>query len=134
MRVSEYDTRISSFPKLQDCNKGGASYASGMGLEGFGERLRKARKAAKIKGDDLGEKVGVSKSTISHWEHDRYEPSLEQLVALCSQLRVSADWLIGREQPELSAEALHEAKAFEDLRPEDKRKWRALRMTIFSEA
>lgn len=127
--VSEYYTRGFSFPKLPNGNIAARLYAVGMG---FKERLREAREAAKLTGDQLGTKLAVSKSTISHWENGRYEPGIDELRALCDELRVSADWLIDRETTTLSAEAIQEARSYESLSAEDKRKWRAVRKTMFS--
>lgn len=72
---------------------------------GFKERLREARVAAKLTGEALGAKLAVSKATVSHWENGRYEPNLDQLKALCDELQVSADWLLERAGPPISAEA-----------------------------
>lgn len=100
----------------------------------FKARLREAREARELSGQALGSKLAVSKATISHWENGRYEPNLAQLKAVCDELVVSADWLLGRDQVNLSAEAMREAQAFEALSAEDRRKWRALRMTVFATA
>lgn len=62
----------------------------------FGVRLACAREAKKLTQGDLGSLLGgVSKQAISHWECDRYGPSIPQLRALCQHLDVSADVLIG---------------------------------------
>jgi transcriptional regulator with XRE-family HTH domain len=129
MRVSEYDTTKLSLAKLRSCNERTASYAQRMG---FGERLRDARKDKKLTGEELGRRVGMTKAGISHWEKDRYEPNLAQLTALADELEVTADWLLGREHPSLSADALKEALAYESLSPDDRRRWRTLRQTMFS--
>lgn len=133
MVVSGNYTRQFSIPKLWDGNIAGLSYALPMG---FKERLREARAAQTpaLSGEALGAKLAVSKATISHWENGRYEPSLEQLKALCDQLQVSADWLLDRDRADLSAEAIQEARAFEALSVEDRRKWRAMRRTMFATA
>lgn len=99
---------------------------------GFKERLREARNAAGLSGQALGAKLAVSKATVSHWENGRYEPSIAQLKALCDELGVSADWLMERSVLALSAEALAEARAYEAMPAEDRRKWRAMRLTMFS--
>lgn len=101
---------------------------------GFKERLREARNARGLSGEALGKTLAVSKATISHWENGRYEPSLEQLKALCAELGVTSDWLLEREPRTISAEAVQEAQAFEALSIEDRRKWRAMRRTMFATA
>jgi transcriptional regulator with XRE-family HTH domain len=100
----------------------------------FGERLRQAREAAKLTGEVLGGKLGVTRQAVSHWENGRYEPNLEQLQGLSGQLKVSADWLLGKEHVTLSAEAIAEAQFFDSLSPEDKRRWKTMRMAMFATA
>ena len=39
--------------------------------------------------------VGVTKQTISGWEHDRRKPDAEDIRALCIALGCSADYLLG---------------------------------------
>jgi transcriptional regulator with XRE-family HTH domain len=75
--------------------------------------------------------LGASKSTISHWETELHQPDLDELNAICNELNVTADWLLGRESAQLTAEGMREARAYEQLSPEDRRKWRALRNTMF---
>jgi transcriptional regulator with XRE-family HTH domain len=101
---------------------------------GFGDRLRQARNAKELSGEELGRRLALSKASISHWEKERYEPNLGQLRALCDELGVSADWLLERPGMDLSAEAIQEAMAYEALSLENRRKWRALRHTMFSPA
>lgn len=101
---------------------------------GFKDRLKQAREAKKLTGEELGRRLAVSKQTISHWEAGRYEPKLAYLAALAAELGQSTDWLLERDSVALSAEALQEARAYEALSPEDRRKWRALRLAMFAHA
>lgn len=57
----------------------------------------------------------MSKAGVSHWENDTHKPSIDQLKAICDELKVSADWLLELNQQSLSAEALAEARAFDAL-------------------
>lgn len=138
--VSNYDTCYSRLSKLQDCNKEPASYAEAMGkgipgktYEPFRQRLKAAREAAGMKGEELGDLVGYTKATVSKWERGGNEPNLTTLVALCGLFEVTADWMLGRESRTLSAEAYREALAFDRLDPEAQRKWRAMRLTLFTQ-
>lgn len=55
-----------------------------MGNEKFlAEKLKEARKAAKMSAADAGAAVGRSDKTIYAWENGLSEPSAEQLMALC---------------------------------------------------
>lgn len=131
MEVSQNYTPQFRIAKLLSRNKASLPYAL---LMGFKERLREARDARGLSGQALGAKLAVSKATISHWENGRYEPSLEQMKALCDELRVGADWLLERDDMKLSAEALQEARAFEALSADDRRKWKTMRRTLFTAA
>lgn len=85
---------------------------------GFGKRLQEARKAAGLSGEELGKRCGnVSKQLISHWEHERYAPDVNQLVMLCRALSVSADWLVFDAFQARSAEAERKAALFDASHP-----------------
>lgn len=134
--VAEYDTPQLRLAQLPSCNDGWASYAL-LDMEfaaQFGERLRKARTAKGLTQTTLGEKLAIKKANVSQWENGHHMPDLEQLAALCDATGMSADWMLGRTQKELSAEALSEAHAYDSLSAEEQRKWRALRMTMFTPA
>jgi transcriptional regulator with XRE-family HTH domain len=89
-------------------------------LMGFGKRLRDARKAAGLSGDALGQRVGVSKQLVSHWEHERYPPDLNQLLLILKETRITADFLLLGADHGLSVEALRLAREFDSL-PQDRR-------------
>lgn len=48
----------------------------------IGENIKLLRKMCGMTQKQLGEAMGVSLKTISHWEKNYSEPSLEQLVRL----------------------------------------------------
>jgi transcriptional regulator with XRE-family HTH domain len=134
MAVSYNDTGKYSNTKLHDCYNTAELYADYMG---FGGQLKKARKAQGLTGEYLGSQLGVSKQTISHWESGRYEPGVEQLRGLCNVLKVSADWLLEREDLEaldLPPDALEEARTYAALKADDRRKWKLMRKAMFSPA
>jgi transcriptional regulator with XRE-family HTH domain len=129
MAVSYNDTGKYSKPKLHDCYNAARLYAECMG---FGDRLKKARKAQGLTGEHVGSQLGVSKQTISHWESGRYEPGIEQMRGLCNVLKVSADWLLERESLDLPPDAVEEARVYVALSPDDRRKWKLMRKAMFS--
>lgn len=129
MGVSHNYTPLFRDAKQTNCDKAGVAYALRMG---FGGRLREARNAQELSGEELGRRLAVSKATISHWENGRYEPNLAQLGALCSALKVSADWLLERPSLDLPADAIEEARIYAALPKEDRRRWRTMRLTMFS--
>jgi transcriptional regulator with XRE-family HTH domain len=102
----------------------------------FGRRLRELREAKqpKLTQEALGGQIAAKKANVSQWENGAHMPSLEMLAALCDVLGCSADYLLGRTQLTISPKALEEAKAFDELPPEQQKKWRAMRLTLFSTA
>lgn len=48
--------------------------------------------------------IGASKSALSCWISEKYEPCLKDLCGLCDILGVSADYLLGRDFPAVIAE------------------------------
>ena len=44
----------------------------------------------------LSQKLGVTKQTVSNWENDNIQPSIEMLVKIADYFNVSVDFLIGR--------------------------------------
>jgi transcriptional regulator with XRE-family HTH domain len=43
----------------------------------------------------LAQKLGVTKQTISNWENDNIQPSIEMLIKLSKVFCVSTDYLLG---------------------------------------
>ena len=60
----------------------------------FGEKLREARKAAKLSQEEFAGKAGVSRSAVAKWESDRGMPDVENLKVIASLLNVSIDYLL----------------------------------------
>lgn len=65
----------------------------------FRERLKKAREEKKLSQAELAEKAGLQPSAISHFETGGRSPSFDNLKRLADALKVSTDWLLGREVP-----------------------------------
>ena len=60
----------------------------------LGERLKAARKQARISQQTLAERVGTSIVNVRCWESDAYAPRVYYIKQLCEVLDVSADWLL----------------------------------------
>ena len=60
----------------------------------IGERIREKRLALKIKQSELGKRIGVGKSTVSEWEHNKRKPSIEILDQIASALETTASYLM----------------------------------------
>lgn len=105
---------------------------------GFGERLAAARKAKGLSQEALGRALAEAmgephsdaskKQGISHWEKDRFQPNIEQLAKLCEILDCTADQLIlGRNPENLPAEAIEQARFFNKLSADGKKRWLRIR-------
>ena len=71
-----------------------------MGMElTFGEKLRLLREEQELNQTELGKVLNMTQRKISYLERDRYEPSLQDIKAICTYFRVSADYLMGFSKP-----------------------------------
>ena len=61
----------------------------------FGERLRWHRKKKKFTQEQLAQKIGVAKTTITGYEKNNREPDVLKLKKIAEALEVSVDELIG---------------------------------------
>lgn len=56
---------------------------------------------------ELAKHLNLSKQTVSNWENDNIQPSIEMLMRLARVFNVSTDYLLGCEDvPRLSVEGL----------------------------
>ena len=65
----------------------------------FGEKLKLLREEQELNQTELGVKVNMTQRKISYLERGKYEPSLEDIKAICTYLHVSADYLLGFPKP-----------------------------------
>ena len=61
----------------------------------FGEQLQKLRIAEGISQTELSQKLGVSKQSVSNWEHNNILPSIEILIKIANHFSCSTDYLLG---------------------------------------
>ena len=64
-------------------------------IYGLNERLQEQRLLNKLSQKEVAAAIGVSASIISNYESAERVPSIENLVALSSLYRCSADYLLG---------------------------------------
>lgn len=62
------------------------------------QRIREVRQARGMSQVELAGLLGVTKQSVSNWENDNIQPSIEMLVKLAQTLSVSADYLLGLER------------------------------------
>jgi transcriptional regulator with XRE-family HTH domain len=65
----------------------------------FAEKIRLLREEKELNQTELGLAVGMTQRKISYLENGKYEPSLEDIRALCRFFHVSADYLLGFPKP-----------------------------------
>lgn len=61
----------------------------------LGQRICEMRTALGWSQVDLAKRLGVAKQTVSNWENDNIQPSIEMLVRVAKILNVSTDYLLG---------------------------------------
>lgn len=75
----------------------------------LGQRIGELRAACGWSQVELAKRLRVAKQTVSNWENENIQPSIEMLVRLSSIFGVTTDYLLGLENiPRLSTEGLPE--------------------------
>ena len=71
-----------------------------MGMElTFGEKLKLLREEHELNQTELGKLLGMTQRKVSYLERGQYEPSLQDIKAICTHFKVSADYLLGFPKP-----------------------------------
>lgn len=65
------------------------------------QQIRTLRQARGMSQVALAQRLGVTKQSVSNWENDNIQPSVEMVVKLAGVFSVSTDYLLGLEQREL---------------------------------
>lgn len=65
------------------------------------QRIRLLRQARNLSQVDLAKHLNVTKQSVSNWENDNIQPSIEMLVKLAAFFSVSTDYLLGLDSDEL---------------------------------
>ncbi len=60
----------------------------------FGDKIRNLREDADLNQAQLGQATNMTQRKISYIECGKYEPSIQDIVALCHYFKVSADYLL----------------------------------------
>ena len=61
----------------------------------FGEKVRNLREDADLNQSQLGKALNMTQRKISYIECGKYEPSIDDIIAICKFFNVSADYLLG---------------------------------------
>lgn len=73
-------------------------------MEKLGERLLKLRKEAGLSQEEVADKLGVSRQTISKWETDQSVPDLDKIVPICTLYNIGSDELLTGNKPVIKTE------------------------------
>jgi len=76
------------------------------------QKIREQRKLHKLNQTELGEKIGVGKTTISNWETEYSSPDTDSLLKMSALFGCSVDYLMGanNEQIETLVDELKDYK------------------------
>lgn len=69
-----------------------------------GEKIQKYRKGLGLSQEELGQKLLVSRQTISLWEKDQTVPTIDNLMRLSETFEISVDEILHSENKEQNAE------------------------------
>ena len=76
----------------------------------LGEKIYKLRTERGLSQETFGDKLGVSRQSVSKWETDQSLPELEKIIALSEFFGVSTDYLLKDRLEEDGAEKLNNIK------------------------
>ncbi len=65
----------------------------------FNDRLTRLRKRLNLTQEELGNRLGFSRTAISAWEIGRNEPPYEDAIKIANFFGVTLDYLFGAEEP-----------------------------------
>lgn len=98
----------------------------------IGEKIQTCRKRLNLSQEELGQKLLVSRQTISLWEKDQTVPTIDNLVRLREIFGVSVDEMLGIEAAEQIQETLPiESYRFAYSKEEVKEIYRLQRKSIY---
>lgn len=60
----------------------------------LGDRIREIRQSRGMSQVELGKKIGVSKQSISNWENENIQPSIDMLIRIAKVFSVTSDYLL----------------------------------------
>lgn len=67
----------------------------------FNERIKELRLSLGINQVEFGKKLNVTKQSVSNWENDNIQPSIDMLIKICNTFSVSANYLLGINDSEI---------------------------------
>ena len=62
------------------------------------ENIKQLRLARNLSQVDLAKALGVTKQSVSNWENNNIQPSIDMLIRISSFFSVSTDYILGLEE------------------------------------
>ena len=63
----------------------------------LGDKIREIRLAKKMSQVELAKLLDVTKQSVSNWENENIQPSIEMLIKIADVLSTSTDYLLSRD-------------------------------------
>ncbi len=93
------------------------SIDEGRAIMNLGNKLLNLRKKEGLSQEEVADRLGVSRQTISKWETDQSLPDFDKILPLCNLYNITANELLtGREHEEKKCETLRDGKEEEILK------------------
>ena len=71
------------------------------------QKIRELRVSHGMNQVELAKKLSITKQTVSNWENNNIQPSIDMLVKIADYFSVTTDYLLGRdEMPTISVSGL----------------------------
>lgn len=62
------------------------------------QRIRLLRQSRNLSQVELAKRLNVTKQSVSNWENDNIQPSIEMLLKMAEFFSVSTDYLLARDE------------------------------------
>ncbi len=86
----------------------------------IGQKLLQLRKDKHLSQEEVADKIGVSRQTISKWETDQSIPDLDKILPLCELFEISANELLGSANS-LDKNILHQSSDINEANVKNKK-------------
>ena len=86
----------------------------------LGQKIAETRKRQGLSQAKLGKLIGTSGDVIGRYERGEIKPSIEVVIKIAKQLKVSLDYLVGNTSLEIDHQALNRLEDISSLPKEEK--------------
>ncbi len=69
----------------------------------FGANLKRVRKMRKISQEELADKLGVSRQSVSKWETGENYPSMNNIMCLCTIFKCNINELVNEDMTDINS-------------------------------